>query len=193
MKTKLATLSMMVFSAWLTPAATYAGPGDAYDEPTRLSILDARSVSCSPRGSLCIRPGDELTRAGDSPAMASLGRQIAMNDVPRFTRVQPGRGGAVRANDSAPWTLQVDARLRQAAISGNTLFLLWDVKDRKALEDKQVTALWQAPIVGTDRLSARMALSPDDGFRPGHTYHIRVAQLIGGKEVVLAEGMVGLD
>lgn len=191
MKTKLATLSMMVFSAWLTPAATYAGPGDAYDEPTRLSILDAHSVSCSPRGSLCIRPGDELTRAGDSPAMASLGRHIAMNDVPRFSRV--GRSGAVRANDSAPWTLQVDAKLRQTALSGNTIFILWDAKDKKAIEDKQVTALWQAPITSSDQLSAKMVLSPDDGFRPGHNYHIRVAQLIGGKEVVLAEGMVGLD
>jgi hypothetical protein len=35
-------------------------------------------------------------------------------------------------------------------------------------------------------------LSPEEGFRAGHTYRIRIVQLIGGREIVLGEGDVSL-
>lgn len=196
MKTMLAALSMMVWSAWLTPGTAQAAPGDAYDEPTRLEILssgDASRVTCEPRGALCIKPGAPSTVAAASPAMASAGRHAAVADVPRFMRVtDPARASRSRA-DSSPWTIQVDAHLRSAALPGNTLFLLYDANDHRAVSTREVTALWQAPVTGGDRLSARLALSPDDGFHATHNYRIRIVQIVGGKEVVLADGMVGLD
>ena len=42
------------------------------------------------------------------------------------------------------------------------------------------------------KLAARVSLSPDDGFRAGHTYRIRIVQLINGREIVLAESDVSL-
>ena len=42
------------------------------------------------------------------------------------------------------------------------------------------------------RLAARVVLSPEDGFRAGHTYRIRVVQLINSKEIVLGESDVSL-
>ena len=35
------------------------------------------------------------------------------------------------------------------------------------------------------KVAARVSLSPEDGFRAGHTYRIRIVQLINGKEIVL--------
>jgi hypothetical protein len=194
MKTMLAALSMMVWSAWLTPGTAQAAPGDAYDEPTRLEILDASRVSCEPRGALCIKPGAPTTVAAASPAMASAGRHAAAADMPRFIRVvDPARAARSRGADSSPWTLQVDARLRSTALPGNTLFLLYDASNQHAVSTREVAALWQAPVTGGDRLSARLLLSPEDGFHPAHNYRIRIVQIVGGKEVLLADGMVGLD
>lgn len=193
MRTMLAALSLLVSTAWLAPDLARATPGDAYDEPVRIEILDASAVTCSPRGALCIKPGDSSTLV-TSPPMASLGRASAQ-EVPRFVRASALQGASkgLRANDSSPWTLQVDARLRQPALAGNTLFLLYDAQDAKALSSREVTALWQAPLPAGDRMAARLSLSPDDGFHPAHNYRIRVVQLVGGKEVLLAEGTVGLD
>ena len=41
-------------------------------------------------------------------------------------------------------------------------------------------------------LAARLTLQPSEGFHAGHTYRLRVVQLVGGKEVLLAEGDVTL-
>lgn len=198
MKTMLAALSMMVWSAWLTPGTAQAAPGDAYDEPTRLEILssggEAGRVSCESRGALCIKPGAPSTVAAASPAIASTGRHAAVADVPRFMRVaDPASAGRSHGTDSSPWTLQVDTHLRSAALPGNTLFLLYDASDQHAVSTREVAALWQASVTGGDRLSARLALSPEDGFHATHNYRIRIVQIVGGKEVVLADGMVGLD
>jgi hypothetical protein len=95
-------------------------------------------------------------------------------------------------DDSVPWTLEVNATLRQHALAGNVLFLIYDEEDQAALSAKQVTALWQAPISAGNLVSARLSLSADDGFHGGHTYLVRVAQIVNGKEIPLASGEVRL-
>jgi hypothetical protein len=77
-------------------------------------------------------------------------------------------------------------------VPGNTLFLFFDLEDAEALQNRQFTALFQAPLKGGSKVSARVNLSPEEGFRAGHSYRIRIVQLLGNREIVLAEGDVSL-
>ena len=54
-------------------------------------------------------------------------------------------------------------------------------------------ALALETIKAGNKLAARVTLAPDEGFRAGHTYRIRVVQLINGKELILTEGDVALQ
>jgi hypothetical protein len=100
--------------------------------------------------------------------------------------------GPPPSDNSQPWTLAIDGTLKRAAYAGNTLFLFFDLEDPEALANRQFTALFQAPMKAGAKVSARVNLSPEEGFRAGHTYRIRIVQLIGGREIVLGEGDVSL-
>ena len=94
--------------------------------------------------------------------------------------------------EDAPWTLEVTGTLKRPAWAGNALFLFFDLEDPDAIENRQFTALYQAPLKAGPKVAARVSLPPEDGSRPGHTYRIRIVQLINGKEIVLAESDVSL-
>ena len=94
--------------------------------------------------------------------------------------------------ENAPWTLELTGTFKRPAWAGNALFLFFDLEDPDAIENRQFTALYQAPLKAGPKVAARLCLSPEDGFRPGHTYRIRVVQLISGKEIVLGESDVSL-
>ena len=119
--------------------------------------------------------------------------------VPRFSRaasIAASDGtqtvAATTPPEDAPWTLEVTGTLKRPAWAGNALFLFFDLEDPDAIENRQFTALYQAPLKAGPKVAARVSLSPEDGFRPGHTYRIRIVQLINGKEIVLAESDVSL-
>jgi hypothetical protein len=111
--------------------------------------------------------------------------------MPRFSRVSSAAGHRGSQADSTPWTIEINAALRQSALAGNAIFIITDAEDASAAEN-EVTALWQAPIRAGMSVAARLMLSPDDGFHAQHTYHISVVQVIRGKQRVLAGGDVRL-
>ena len=112
--------------------------------------------------------------------------------MPRFSRIlPPGRKDTY--DDSVPWTVTLNANLRQPALNGNALFLVFDAENPRAISAHEVTAMWQARIRAGNQVSARLTLSPDDGFRADHGYRVRVSQIINNKEVVLAEGEIRLQ
>ena len=95
-------------------------------------------------------------------------------------------------DDQVPWTLDVGARLRKPALAGNAVFLVYDSEDPKALGHREVVRAWQAEVPAGTRLAARFTLSPNDGFRPGHGYRIRIVQIVRGKEVLLSDAPLQL-
>jgi hypothetical protein len=112
----------------------------------------------------------------------------------RFSRVVHTAANAQMATapDAAPWTIDLVASLRRPAKAGNALFLIYDAADKSAIAEHQVTALFQTGVKAGNTVAARLTLSGEDGIEAGHSYRIRIAQLIGGKEVVLAETEVTL-
>jgi len=110
--------------------------------------------------------------------------------APRFSRaasIAAAGKGAPKAQTSLGWSLDVAAQLKKAAISGNTLFVFFDLADPNSVKNNENTALFQAPVKAGKALALHMSLSGEDGFRAGHTYRMRIAQLLNGREVVLAE------
>ena len=158
-----------------------AEPGDMGDR--HLVILDGAVKSCAGAGALCIKAGAPSTIKVGSAASAASGREVPV--VPGFQRADKTAGGG-------DWTFDLSATLLRPAISGNTLFLIYDGEDPNAVRNHEVTVLYQATVRGGKTLNARLAVSPDDGVYPGHTYRIRVVQLVSGREVLLAEGDVAL-
>jgi hypothetical protein len=201
------------------PAA--AKPGDLLDtlhtEEAPLVILDAAAAQpCPQKGGLCILPGARSTiavaatdKAPDgeavSTAAATPDKPVADKlpsskvgkappPAPRFSRAASlaSADAAPTPPENSPWTIEVSGTLKRAAWAGNALFLFFDMEDPEALENRQFTALYQAPLKAAAKVAARITLSPDDGFRAGHTYRLRIVQLINGREIVLGEGDLSL-
>jgi ABC-type multidrug transport system fused ATPase/permease subunit len=175
----------------------WAGPGDLdgdskapmgpSEEP--LQILDvAKAAGCAAKVGVCLKPGAATTLLVGSQAVA--GAKSAAVPTPRFSRaasVAVAGRAAPRAQTSLAWTLDVAAQLKRAAVSGNTLFVFFDMADPSSIKNQENVALFQAPVKAGKAMAAHLNLSTEDGFRAGHTYRMRIAQLLNGKEVVLAE------
>jgi hypothetical protein len=156
-----------------------AAPGGPDDSP-HLRVRD-KARPCPERGAVCVTAVPPTKADTGLIASASLS---ASAPAPTFSRAND--------DDNTPWTLDVDASLRRVAWAGNALFILYDAEDPIAIETHEVTALYQMHVPATRSVSARLTLDPNDGFRPAHTYLLRIAQLIDGNEVVLAEGPIVL-
>jgi hypothetical protein len=183
---------------WVALAGTAAAkPGELIDDRDAgaLTVLDvAAAPACAIKSGLCLRAGHATVAVASAPvalvgggeAAPASGKQAPV--VPRFARANANDSG-----EAAPWTLELAANLKKPAWSGNALFVFFDMDDPGAIENRQTTALYQATVKAGPKVAARLALSPDEGFRVGHTYRIRVIQLIKGKEILLAEGDVALQ
>ena len=187
-----------------------ASPGDLPDpvrgEDAPLTILDTASATpCPQKPGICINVGARSTIAvASAPMAAAAGTADKQSKsaivVPRFSRaasVAASADGTQNASattpaEDAPWTLELTGTLKRPAWAGNALFLFFDLEDADSIENRQFTALYQAPVKAGPKVAARVSLSPEDGFRPGHTYRVRIVQLINGKEIVLVESDVSL-
>ncbi len=204
---------MRAIVGWLATVAlagaAAASPGDLPDpsrgEDAPLTILDpAAATQCPQKPGICINAGARSTIAvASAPVAAAAGpadkQSKAAIVVPRFSRAASiaasdgtQTAAATTPPENAPWTLEVTGTLKRPAWAGNALFIFFDLEDPDAVENRQFTALYQALVKAGPKLAARVALSPEDGFRPGHTYRIRIVQLISGKEIILGESDVSL-
>jgi hypothetical protein len=150
----------------------------ALPDDDHIQIL-AQRIECPLRSGICVRSGAPSTLAEASLPTASLATDAS---TPVFAR---------RAN-TTQWTLTLDANLRRTSWKGNALFLIYDADDHEAVANHEVTALYQAPIGSGRSVGARLILDADEGIRVGHTYLIRIVQLINNAEVLLAETRVEL-
>jgi len=185
---------------WLAMAGTAAAaPGDLVPretgEETPLTVLEGNAApACALKSGLCLQAGASSTLAvASAPVAAAAGASAAPGGKTPPVVPQFARAGAADGANQGSWTLAFAANLKKAALHGNALFVFFDMEDPGCVENRQFTALYQAPIKAGTKLAARVTLAPDEGFRAGHTYRIRVVQLINGKELVLTEGDVALQ
>jgi hypothetical protein len=167
-------------AATLAAGAAWAGPGDmdSASEPALWVQEASKATGCATK--MCFKPGAATTVQSMETAKA----------VPRFSRAAlvAAPGNKAATSTSLSWNIEMAAQLKRAALSGNTLFVFFDLADPNSIKNQESTALFQAPVKAGKALAVRLNLTGEDGFRAGHTYRVRIAQLINGHEVVLSEG-----
>jgi hypothetical protein len=153
------------------------------EEP--LELVDKSAHSCAKPGTLCWWPAGGTTIAVESQAVASApASKNAVPIAPRFARAA--------SKEVTSWSLELATTLKRPVLAGNVVFLFFDADDHEAMAAQQFTALYQANAKAGKTLNARLELHPDEGFHAGRTYRLRIVQLVGGHELVLAEGDVTL-
>jgi hypothetical protein len=192
----LAGCLLWMGAAWAAPRGLNreaAGPADDEVVPDRASggvseeplkvVESAKATSCK---SVCFQPGARTTVLVEAQPVAAT-KPVATPPQFRRAAAVAAAGETPRAETSMAWTLDVAAQLKKAAVSGNTLFVFFDMADPNSVKENATSALFQAPVKAGRTLAAHLSLSPEDGFHAGHTYRLRIAQLLGGREVVLVE------
>ncbi len=186
-----------ILALWSAPAL--AGPGDltprSAEEREPLEMIEPPPIGrvCTKVGTLCWFAGSRTTIAVESGAIASAPGKAGLPITPRFARAASlAANGTTPAETGRGWTVDLQATLKRQSWAGNMVFLIYDADDPEALSARQFTALYQTAVKSSRSLSARLSLTGEEGFRAGRTYRVRVVQLVGGKEVLLAEGDVTL-
>ncbi|HEX4459613.1 MAG TPA: hypothetical protein VIA18_16645 [Polyangia bacterium] len=171
--------------------------GDNGDSP--LQLLAAPTQPCAVKGGICLTAGSHTMAVSSAEVAVATGGGKAPPIVPRFARAEAvasadGSGGSASSSGAnAPWTVELTGTLKRPAWNGNALFLFFDLEDPNSIDNREYTALYQAPLKAGKNLTAQVALSPDEGFRAGHTYRLRVVQLINNKEMLLTEADLALQ
>lgn len=186
----LICVRLAAFVAMVWGSLAWAGPGDlmprAEGQAEPLAIVDKSERSCARAGAICWWSAGRATIAvSQAVASAPDGKKPLALVVPCFAR-------AASADELGGWSLEIAATLKRPVLAGNVVFLFFDADDKEALAARQFTALFQANAKAGKSLAARLALHPDDGFHAGRTYRLRIVQLVGGRELLLAEGDVTL-
>lgn len=168
---------LVLCSILLAAGPTAAGkPGDAtVEEPDkesgdqRIEIFDSNKVEalCKVKGKVCLKPSTGTEAEGSEAA-------------PVFKRRD--------SSSKVDWVVDLYGNLKKPALAGNAQFIFSDTQDSKASKTREVVGTYQATVKAGTTVAARIRLSTEEGFRGGRAYHAQVVQLIGGKEILLAEG-----
>src|SRR5262249_11570324 len=166
-------------SAMLLVAALLAS-----DEPPKiLARLPDEASQCTRPGAVCFFSGASTTARSvqDQEVTLSRGAQVA------------AKAGAAEAKRTQPWDALLVANLKKPTVRGTVLFVVYDKNDPEAIKQHEVTQIWYVTMPASRNVAARVQFDPDDGFNAGHSYLLRVVQIIGKREQVLAEGAVKLE
>ena len=156
--------------------AALADPGDTHSVESPFEIVDGKGA-CSKPGVICFAPEGADTQRAET-ASAPTGKAV---HVAAFRHVAGAHQWAVHleATPKKSWT-------------GNAVFMIFDTSDPQSLAEGYYTTMHQGAIKGGHPVAANLSLTSEEGFVAGHTYRVRVLQLISGREIVLAEGDLSL-
>lgn len=176
--TALRAGALLGLSLGAGPAAADKPGSSTIEEPDkesgdqRIELFDNNKgeTQCKVKGRVCTKAGTGTEGEGSDAA-------------PAYKR---------RAGARGDWVVDLFGNFKKPAIGGNAQFIFADAEESKAAKKREVTALYQVTVKPGNGVSARVRLSGDEGFRVGRTYHVLVVQILGGKEVVLAEGSFAL-
>ena len=126
------------------------------------------SPACAQKPGLCVVAGSRSTiSVASAPVAAAAGPADKQSKsaivVPRFSRassIAATDGSQPAPDEHAPWTLEVGGTLRRPAWAGNALFLFFDLEDPESIENRQFTALYQAPVKAGPKVARASVLSP---------------------------------
>jgi hypothetical protein len=174
-----------MLEAWEVPSVEVT---DATPTPEVFLVSHLQKRECPEFGSVCVSPGGSATILGvevseDRPAVTVLARgtQVAAT------------GGLGTAEAEQAWQVEMVARFRARSDPGPIIVAVFDRDDPESIARKEAKVLWNVSMNPGRDLGMRFLLSPEDGFEPSHTYLLRVVQVQGPRDRVLAEGTFHLE
>ena len=172
-----------MLEAWEVPSF------DVRDETPQVFLVShAQKRDCPHLGSVCVSPGGSATVVGvevseDRPDVTVLARgtQVA------------AKGGLGTAGTDQPWQVEMVARFRARSDHGPIIVAVFDRDDPESIARKEAMAMWNVSMDPGHDLGMRFLLTSEEGFEPSHTYLLRVVQVEGARDRILAEGTVHLE
>jgi len=161
----------------------------AYDDVPQIFVPSPQERrACYHLGEACFSPGGSQTsegmelRAAASPiTVLARGAQVAA--VGGWHGIEPNQA----------WQVQFVANLAHRSGNGPIVVAVLDAEDAEAMAAHYALALWDIEMQPSDSLGMRFLLSPELGFRPSHTYLLRMVQGRGTSERILAQGELRLE
>jgi len=188
-------LVLLVATAAASPPPTLPplalSPDDQEHELHLLPIDLPAARACGPAGTVCFSAarGSTVTSADEAPEGPDGAVRVTL--LSRAAQVA-ATARTPLGDEAAPWDVKLVAHLKRKTVKGAILILAYDRADPEGMARREVTGLWSVDTSSSGALALQLRLSPDAGFRAGHTYLIRIVQVLGRREIVLAEGDVQL-
>jgi hypothetical protein len=157
------------------------------DAPQVFAPTARQQHGCARAGHLCFSPGGSATsegvelRAGAAPVtVLARGAQVA------------AVGALHAAAADQPWQVEMVATFARRS-AGPLVVAVMDDEDPEALANHLAVVVWDVDRISTRNLGLRFLLTPDQGFRPSHSYRVRILESKDKTEKLLAEGELHLE
>jgi hypothetical protein len=172
------------------PEPSWDIPGVEIDDniPEVFLVSGKQRRQCSSPGLVCLSPGGSATSEGIELREAAAPITVLARGS------QLAAVGAVHKPDpNQPWQVEMVANFKGRSASGPMIVAILDGENPQALEDHQALVVWDVNMKPGSSLGMRFLLTPEQGFRPSHSYVLRVVQGRDKAEKILAEGEFHLE
>jgi hypothetical protein len=139
------------------------------------------STAAAPDAALAKSYGGRVWSAASPPPTGS-------NELRAWLAAHSGGSELARSAKDGPWTMSYVAVFKRPAAKGPMTVKFVDKQDQRSLVDESSSANPSATLV----YHGNCELDPDLGFNKGHTYVVKVGQIIKGKFQPYASGEVTL-
>lgn len=189
MLTQLVLIALLRAQSGL-PEHSWDIPGVEVDDniPEVFLVSGKQRRQCSSPGLVCLSPGGSATSEGIELREAAAPITVLARGS------QLAAVGAVHKPDpNQPWQVEMVANFKARSASGPMIVAILDGENPEALENRQALVVWDVNMQPGSSLGMRFLLTAEQGFRPSHSYVLRVVQARDKAEKILAEGEFHLE
>jgi hypothetical protein len=156
--------------------------------PEVFLVSAAQRRQCSHPGQVCLAPGG----SGTSEAVETRKAAAPITVLARGTQI--ASFGAVHSPDpNQPWQVEMVANFKRRSAAGTIVVAVIDGESQEAMENHEAMVAWDVNMEPGNSLGMRFLLTPEQGFRPSHSYVLRLVQVHDKAEKILASGEFHLE
>ena len=165
-------------------------PGVEVDDNTPEVFLVSvkQQRQCSRPGLVCLSPGGSATSEGIELQEA----EAPITVLARGSQVA-SVGGMHKPDPNQPWQVEMVANFKGRSASGPIIVAILDGESPEVLANHQALVAWDVDMKPASSLGMRFLLTVEQGFRPSHSYVLRVVQGQAKTEKILSAGEFHLE
>ena len=173
-----------------SPAQSWDVPGVEVDDhvPEVFLVSGKQRRQCSRPGQACLSPGGSATSEGIELREAA----VPITVLARGSQLA-AVGAMHKPDPNQPWQVEMVANFKGHSASGPIIVAVLDGESPEILQNHQALVVWDVNMMPNTSLGMRFLLTVEQGFRPSHSYVLRVVQGQAKTEKILAEGEFHLE